>query len=88
VSIQSTKEPFGHHLHTPRLRSTIARAALGLGAVSVLTTGVDHIQRSTPERFESARTPRFDGKRAGRHDRPEILDETWQYIRDFDQVAR
>jgi hypothetical protein len=45
VSLQSTEKPFGHRLLTPPRRSTIARAALGLGAVSVLATGVDHIQQ-------------------------------------------
>jgi hypothetical protein len=44
VSIQ-TKDPLGYHLLTPRRRSIIARAALYLGAVSVLATGVDHIQQ-------------------------------------------
>jgi hypothetical protein len=87
VSTQPTKHPHGHHPLTPHRRSTTARAALSLGALSLLATGVDHIQQSTPERFESARTPRFDGKRADRHDGPEILEENRQYIRDFDQVA-
>ena len=45
MSLQSTKKPFGYHLLTPPRRSTLARAALYLGAVSVLATGVDHIQQ-------------------------------------------
>ena len=45
MSLQSTEKPFGHRLLTPPRRSTIARAALYLGAVSVLATGVDHIQQ-------------------------------------------
>ncbi|MEN3282713.1 MAG: hypothetical protein V7607_3853 [Solirubrobacteraceae bacterium] len=45
MSLQSTKKPFGYRLLTPPRRSTIARAALCLGAVSVLATGVDHIQQ-------------------------------------------
>jgi len=43
--MQSTKEPFGYRSLSPRRRSIIARAALGLGAVSLLATGVDHIQQ-------------------------------------------
>jgi len=45
VSLQSTKKPVGYHLLAPRRRSTIARAALWLGAASVLATGVVHIQQ-------------------------------------------
>jgi hypothetical protein len=44
VSIQSTKPTLGYDRLTQR-RSTIARAALYLGALSVLATGVDHIQQ-------------------------------------------
>jgi hypothetical protein len=32
-------------VRSPRRRSTTARAALGLGALSLLTTGVDHVQQ-------------------------------------------
>jgi hypothetical protein len=46
MSIDSTTTPSaaGSWL-TPHRRSTIARAALYLGAVAVLATGVDHIQQ-------------------------------------------
>src|SRR3954453_2795596 len=42
--MQSTKHTFGY-ARLARRRSAIARAALYLGALSVLATGVDHIQQ-------------------------------------------
>ena len=56
MSLQSTREPFGHHVLTPRRRSTIARAALFLGAVSVLATGVDHIQQYYSDDYSTVPT--------------------------------
>ena len=45
MSLQSTTDPVAYRVLRPRRRSTIARAGLYLGAVSVLATGVDHIQQ-------------------------------------------
>ena len=45
MSVQSTNEPSPYSLLAKRRRSTIARAALYLGAVAVLATGVVHIQQ-------------------------------------------
>ena len=45
MSVQSTNEPSPYNLLATRRRSTIARAALYLGAVAVLATGVVHIQQ-------------------------------------------
>jgi hypothetical protein len=45
VSLQSKADPVAHRVRSPRRRSTIARVALGLGALSVLATGVDHLQQ-------------------------------------------
>jgi hypothetical protein len=44
VSIQSSRHTLAYDRATPR-RSTIAQAALYLGALAVLATGVDHIQQ-------------------------------------------
>jgi hypothetical protein len=46
VSTQSAKRTLGYHRLTAR-RSTIARAALYIGALSVLATRVDHISSTT-----------------------------------------
>ena len=45
MSVQSTNEPSPYNLLATRRRLTIARAALYLGAVAVLATGVVHIQQ-------------------------------------------
>ena len=56
MSIQSTKQAFGYHWLTPHRRSTIARAALCLGALSVLATGVDHIQQYYSDDYSTVPT--------------------------------
>jgi hypothetical protein len=45
VSLESTTDPVVYRVRSPRRRSTTARAALGLGALSLLATGVDHLQQ-------------------------------------------
>jgi hypothetical protein len=56
VSPQSTRDPFADQLLSPRRRSTIARVALCLGALSVLATGVDHIQQYYSDDYSSVPT--------------------------------
>jgi hypothetical protein len=56
VSLQSTKKPFHYRLITPSRRSTLARAALCLGAASVLATGVDHIQQYYSDNYSTVPT--------------------------------
>jgi hypothetical protein len=55
VSTQSAKPALGHHRLTAR-RSTIARGALYLGALSVLATGVDHIQQYYGDNYSTVPT--------------------------------
>ena len=55
MRMHSTKEPFGSDLLGSR-RRTIARASLYLGAVSVLATGVDHIQQYYSADYSSVPT--------------------------------
>ena len=56
MSLQSTTDPVAYRVLRPRHRSTIARAALCLGAVSVLATGVDHIQQYYGDSYSSVPT--------------------------------
>ena len=56
MSVQSTNEPFRYNLLAKRRRSTIARAALYLGAVAVLATGVLHIQQYYSADYSSVPT--------------------------------
>ena len=44
MSPRSTPDPVAHRVRSP-WRSTIARVAVGLGALSVLATGVAHLQQ-------------------------------------------
>jgi len=54
VSIQPTTDPVAYWVRTRR--SIIARVALGLGALSVLATGVDHIQQYYSADYSSVPT--------------------------------
>jgi hypothetical protein len=56
VSIQPTKHAVEYHWLTPRRRSIIARAALYLGALAVLATGVDHIQQYYADNYSTVPT--------------------------------
>jgi hypothetical protein len=55
VSTQSAKRTLGYHRLTAR-RSTIARAALYIGALSVLATRVDHIQQYYGDNYSTVPT--------------------------------
>jgi hypothetical protein len=54
--VRITKHALGHHWLTQPRRSTIARAALYLGALSVLATGVDHIQQYYSDNYSTVPT--------------------------------
>jgi len=56
VSTQTTKRAVGDDWLTPRRRLNIARATLYLGALSVLATGVDHIQQYYGDSYSSVPT--------------------------------
>ena len=56
MSLQSATDPVAYRVRSASRRSTIARVALGLGAVSVLATGVDHIQQYYSANYASVPT--------------------------------
>jgi hypothetical protein len=56
VTVESTQHAAGSDWLTPRRRSMIAQAARYLGALSILATGIDHIQQYYGDSYSTVPT--------------------------------